>query len=76
MTQRVRHRTDSRFVRNASFAMMPDYVIRHRDAGFPDEVVADDYVEREGDLVFTRDDHEVFRVPVADVVSIAPKGES
>jgi hypothetical protein len=54
---------------------MPDYVIRHPE-GFPDEVLADRYVERDGDLVFTRGGCEVLRVPVADVVSVTPKGES
>ena len=75
MTQHVRHRTDSRFGWNASYAMMPDYMIRHRE-GLPDEVLADDYAEQEGDLVFTRDGEEVFRLPMADVVRVAPKDES
>ena len=75
MTQRVRHRTDSRFVRNASFSMMPDYMIWH-DEGLPDEVLADNYAEQDGDLVFTRDGEEVFRLPMAVVVSVAPKDES
>jgi len=55
--------------------MMADYMIRHRE-GLPDEVLADDYAEQEGDLVFTRDGEEVFRLPMADVVSVAPKDES
>src|SRR6266568_4962956 len=45
---------------------MADYVIRHRE-GWPDEVAADGYVERDGELIFTRDGEEVLRVPVADV---------
>jgi hypothetical protein len=56
-------------------AMMPDYVIRH-DKGLPDEVLADNYAEQDGDLVFTRDGEEVFRLPMAVVVSVAPKDES
>ena len=55
--------------------MMPDYVIRH-DKGFPDEVLADNYAEQDGDLVLTRDGEIVFRLPMAVVVSVAPKDES
>jgi hypothetical protein len=52
---------------------VPTYVIRHRES-WPDEVVADSYVEQDGDLVFVRDGAEVMRIPSADVVSVAPKG--
>ena len=50
-------------------------MIRHRDS-FPDEVLADSYLEQDGYLVFLRDGKEVIRIPLADVVSVAPKGES
>jgi hypothetical protein len=54
---------------------VPTYLIRHRES-WPDEVVADSYVEQDGDLVFVRDGREVMRIPSADVTSVAPKGES
>ena len=50
-------------------------MIWHRK-GLPDEVLADDYAEQDGDLVFTRDREEVFRLPMAHVVSVARKDES
>jgi len=53
---------------------VPDYVIRHRE-GWPDEVVADEYIEQDGDFVFIRDGDEVFRVHGADVVSVGPRGD-
>lgn len=60
--------------REAIILRVPDYVIRHRE-GWPDEVVADEYIEQDGDFVFIRDGDEVFRVHGADVVSVGPRGD-
>jgi hypothetical protein len=50
-------------------------VVRHRE-GFPDEVQADSYLEEEDDLVFIQGGAEVLRIPLDEVVSVAPKRES
>ena len=54
---------------------MPSYVVRHLE-GRPDEVEADSYVEQDSELVFNREGTEVMRIPLGDVVSVAPKGGS
>ena len=64
-----------REVGNATVLGIPSYVVRHLE-GSPDEVEADSYVEQDGELVFNREGTEVMRIPLGDVVSVAPKGGS
>ena len=54
---------------------MPSFVIRHAE-GFPDEIEADRYEKRDGDVIFVLDGVEVFRLREADVLSIEPRDGS
>ena len=53
---------------------VPSFVIRY-PTGFPDEVEADQYEEREGELIFLKGGDEVFRVRKADTSSIDQRKE-
>jgi hypothetical protein len=54
---------------------MPSFVIHHA-VGFPDEIEADRYERRDGDLIFFLDGEEVFRLDEADALSIEPRDRS